>query len=129
MPQASNFTIEDGAAAETVFTNVQPAGGTNPALYFARAKGAFPVQQPQIALSSSGKQGGVRVTKQTVKTPILQTDTNGVTKVVDYMFTEMNTTAPGTATVADRSNHWAYVSNSADVAQIADGHKDGYAPN
>lgn len=129
MPQATNLTIKDGAAADTLFTNVQPAGGSAPALYFARGKGNYPAQQPQIAVSSSGKQGGVRVTKQTVKTPILQTDTNGLTKVVDYMFTEIVTTAPGTASVADRANHWAYVSNSADVAQIAESHKDGYAAN
>lgn len=129
MPQATNFTINDGAAAATVFTNVQPSGGSLPALYFARAKGAFPVQQPQVAISSVGKQNGVRVVKQTVKTPILQTDTAGVTKVVDYMFTEITTTSPGTASVADRSNHWAYVSNSLDVAQIGESHKDGYGPN
>lgn len=129
MPQAKNFTIKDGAAADTLFTNVQPAGGALPALYFARAKGPFPVQQPQIAISSAGKQNGVRVVKQTVKTPILQTDNTGVTKVVDYMFTEILTTSPGTAAVTDRSAHWAFVSNSLDVAEIAECHKDGYAPN
>lgn len=131
MPQAENFTIKDGAAApvNTVFTNVQPAGGSVPALYFARAKGAFPTQQPTIAISSVGKQNGVRVAKQTIKTPIVVTDTAGVPKVVDYMFTEVVTTSPGTASIADRDHHWAYVSNSLDIAQIAEGHKDGYAPN
>lgn len=129
MPQAKNFTINDGAAAATVFTNVQPSGGALPALYFARAKGAFPVQQPQIAISSAGKQNGVRVVKQTVKTPILQTDNAGVTKVVDYMFSEIVTTSPGTASITDRSNHWAYVSNSLDVAEVGESHKDGYGPN
>lgn len=128
MPQATNFTIKDGAAVDTVFSNVQPAGGTLPALYFARAKGAFPVQQPTIGVSSTGKQGGVRVTKETVKTPILQS-IGGEIKVVDYMFTEVITTMPGTATVADRANHHAYVANSLDVVQIAESHRDGYAPN
>lgn len=130
MPNATSFTIKDGAAVDTVFSNVQPAGGTLPALYFARAKGSFPVQQPSIGLSSAGKQGGVRVVKQTVKTPILQTDaSSGISKVIDYMFTEVNTTMPGTATVADRANHRAYVANSLDVPQVAESHQDGYAPN
>lgn len=129
MPQATNFTIKDGAVADCVFTNVQKASGSVPALYFARAKGAYPVQQPQIAISSAGKANGVRVSKQTVKTPILGVDANGVTTVVDYIFSEITTTVPGTASVANRSEHWAYVSNSLDVAQIAESHKDGYAAN
>lgn len=129
MPQATNFTIKDGAVADCVFTNAQKASGSTPALYFARAKGAFPVQQPQISLTAAGKAGGVRVSKQTVKTPILITDTNGVTTIVDYMFSEIVTTMPGTASVANRNEHWAFVSNSLDVAQIAESHKDGYAAN
>lgn len=129
MPQASNFTIKDGTNADTLFTNVQPAGGSLPATYFARGKGAIPNQQPVINISATGKQGGVRTTKQTVKTPILQTDINGVTKVVDYAFTEISTTMPGTASVANRTEHWAFVCNSAVVAQLADSHKDGYPPN
>lgn len=129
MPQATNFTIKDGSLADTLFTNVQPAGGSLPATYFARAKGAIPLHQPVINISASGKQNGARTTKQTVKTPILQTDINGVTKVVDYAFTEISTTMPGTASVANRTEHWAFVANSCDIAQVADSHKDGYPPN
>lgn len=128
MPQATTFTINDGSAVATVFTNVQPAGGGLPALYFAREKGAFPTTQPTIGISSAGKQGNVRVVKQTVKTPILQTIA-GETKVVDYMFTEIVTTRPGTATVIDSANHVAYVKNSLDEPQVEDSHEDGYAPN
>lgn len=129
MPQASNFTIQDGSAVDTVFTNVTPASGNLPALYFARLKGAYPVQQPTIAISSAGKQGGVRVVKQTVKTPILQSDGSGGFKVVDFCFSEITTTMPGTAAVTDRSDHVAYVRNSLDVDQIMESHEDGYAAN
>lgn len=129
MPQAETFTIQDGNSVDTIFTNVTPASGNLPALYFARAKGAFPVQQPQIGLSSVGKLKGVRVVKQTVKTPILQSDGAGGFKVVDFCFTEITTTMPGTAAVANRKDHVSYVRNSLDVAQIMESHEDGYAAN
>lgn len=126
--QASTFTIDDGSLAATIFSNVQPASGALPALYFAREKGNFPVQQPTIGLSSAGKQNGVRTVKQTVKTPILQTGADGITKVVDYIFSDVSTTLPGTATVNDRENHAAYLRNSLGVDQIKAAHVDGYAP-
>lgn len=129
MPQASNFTIQDGSATDTLFTNVTPASGNLPALYFARLKGAYPVQQPTIGISSAGKQGNVRVVKQTVKTPILQPDGAGGFKVIDFCFSEIVTTMPGTASVANRKDHVAYVRNSLDVEQVMESHEDGYAAN
>lgn len=129
MPQASDFTIKDGANEDVLFSNVQPASGNLPALYFARAKGAFPAQQPVLGVSSHGKAGMTRVVKQTVKTPILQSDGAGGFKVVDFVFTDVSTTIPGTASSTDRDNHGAFLANSLGVPQILSAHEDGYAPN
>lgn len=129
MSQATNFTIKDGTATDTLFTCVQPSGGNLPATYFARAKGAMPVQQPVIAISSSGRSNTTRVVKQTIKTPIVVTLGDGSTKVVDFVFTDISTTIPGSASDAVRADHTAFIRNSVDVQQIYESHTDGYAPN
>lgn len=130
MSQASNFTIKDGAATptDTLFTNLQPAGGNLPAVYQAKTKGAFSSAQPKIQLSSEQTGKGRRV-RQTIRTPYAVLGTDGVTKVVDSAFTEIITTIPDTIPDAVRADHWAYVANSADVPQISESGKTGYAPN
>lgn len=130
MPQAANFTIKDGAStpADTVFTNLQPAGGTLPAVYQARAAGPNPALQPKVSLSSEQQRNGRRI-RQTVRTPYYIVGTDGVPRLVDSCFTEIITTLPDSVPDSVRSHHWAYVSNSADVPQIAESFKNGYAPN
>lgn len=130
MPQAANFTIKNGAStpADVVFTNLQPAGGSLPAVYQARAAGPNPALQPKISLSSEQQRSGRRV-RQTVRTPYYITGTDGVPRLVDSCFSEIITTLPDSVPDDVRANHWAFVSNSADVPQIADSGKNGYAPN
>lgn len=130
MPQATNFTIKNGAStpADTVFTNLQPAGGTLPAVYQARAAGPNSALQPKISLSSEQQRSGRRV-RQTIRTPYYVVGTDGVSRLVDSCFTEVITTLPDSVPDDVRSHHWAYVSNSADIPQIADSFKNGYAPN
>lgn len=130
MPQAANFTINDGATtpAATLFTNVQPASGNIPATYFARAKGVSAVSQPTIAVSSKGKQKAREVTT-TIKTPYSVVGTDGITRVVDNCFTTIVTVLPDSCPASVRADHQAYVANSRDVAQIKETELDGYAPN
>lgn len=129
MPQAVNFTIKNGAStpADVVFTSLQPAGGSLPAVYQARAAGPNAALQPKISLSGEQQRNGRR-TRQTVRTPYYVVGTDGVPRLVDSCFTEIITTMPDTIPDAVRNDHWAYVSNSADVAQIAESCKSGYAP-
>lgn len=130
MTQASTFTINDGKASPvaTVFTCVQPAGGSLPAQYQARLKGPNPSAQPRIAISSSGT-SKAREVRVTVRTPYWVTGTDGVTKVVDSVFTEIRHVFPETVPDAVRADHAAYVANSCDVPQIRESMVDGYAPN
>lgn len=129
MSQASNFTVNDGATTPvaTLFTSVQPASGNLPATYMARTKGPSSASQPTIAISSSGKKGS-REVRQTIRTPYYVTGTDGVTRVQDAMFTEIRTVLPDSVPDAVRADHYAYVSNSVDIAQIKESMKDGYAP-
>lgn len=130
MPQASNFTIKDGASspADTLFTNLQPAGGTLPAYYVARSKGPAAASQPSIRVSSEGKAGSRKVTR-TIRTPYFVTGSDGVSKVVDYCMTTVTTTLPDTVPDTVRADHQAYVANSSDVAQISEAERGGFAPN
>lgn len=129
MPQASTFTIKDGAStpADTVFTNIQPAGGNLPSVYLAKAKGPATNAQPKIAVSSTGT-AKTRETRTTVRTPYWVTGVDGVTRVQDSCFTETRTVIPETVPDAVRSDHAAYVANSLDVAQVRESVRDGYAP-
>lgn len=131
MPQASNFTIKDGKTptpADTVFTCLQPAGGSLPAVYQARTAGPNSASQPKIALSSSGTPKA-RETRQTIRTPYYVTGVDGQTKVVDNCFTEIRTVIPESCPAATRADHVAFIANSLDVPQIKESHHDGYAAN
>lgn len=130
MPTAINFTIKDGAStpADTLFTNLQPAGGSLPAVYQAKTKGVNAASQPKIQVSSETTNQGRRV-RMTIRTPYSVLGTDGVTKVVGSAFTEITTTLPDLIPDSVRGDHWAYVANSCDVPQLADAGKQGYAPN
>lgn len=130
MPTASNFTVKDGATtpADTLFTNIQPAGGNLPATYLAKTKGPSVSSQPKLAISSTGTTKA-RETKTTVRTPYWVTGVDGVTKVIDSVFTEIRTVCPDTVPDSIRADHVAYVANSLDIAQIKEAVKDGYAPS
>lgn len=130
MAQATNFTIKDGAATpvDTVFTNVQPAGGNLPATYFARAKGASPAQQPTVRISSRGMQGK-REVLHTVAVPYAVTGADAVSRVVSIALVEVKVVLPDNVPDAVRSDLRAYAANSLDVAQIVDAVQTGYAPN
>lgn len=129
MPQAANFTINDGATtpAATLFTCVQPASGNIPATYFARAKGVSAASQPVIAVSSKGKQKAREVTT-TIKTPYAVAGTDGITRVIDSCFTTITTVLPDSCPTSVRSDHQAYVANSRDIVQFKESDTEGYAP-
>jgi len=130
MAQATNFTIKDGAStpADTVFSNVQPAGGTLPAVYFARTKGPNPSSQPRIQISGKGGKK-LREVLQTVMTPYFVTGTDGKVTVVDNCYTEIRHVLPDSVPDDVRAHHNAYVRNSLDVPQVAESGTTGYPPN
>lgn len=130
MPQASNLTINDGAVtpAAVVFTNIQPAGGNLPAVYLAKTKGPNVGAQPKIAISSTGSAKS-REVRQTIRTPYWVTGGDGVTKVLDSVFTEIRTVIPDSVPDAVRADHVAYAQNSLGVAQVKESMRDGYAPS
>lgn len=130
MAQATNFTIKDGAStpADTLFTNVTPAGGQTPATYYARTKGPSQASQPVIMMSGKGKQKA-RETFQTVRTPYSVVGTDGRVTVVDSCYTEIRTVLPDSVPDDVRAMHSAYVRNSQDVAQLQEGATTGYPPN
>lgn len=130
MSQAANFTISDGTSptpVATVFTNVQPASGSIPATYIARAKGVSTASQPVIAISSKTKNKAREVVR-TIKTPYAVLGVDGVTRVVDNCFTQITTVLPDSCPTSVRLDHQAYVANSSDTAQIKESETDGYAP-
>lgn len=130
MPQASNFTIKNGASTpvDVTFTNLQPAGGNLPAVYQARSAGPNSAAQPKIAVSASGSTK-TREVRQTIRTPYYVTGADGLIKVVDNCFTEVRTVIPDTCPATTRNDHAAFVANSLTVPQIRESQQDGYAPS
>lgn len=130
MPTAVNFTIKDGAStpADTLFTNVQPAGGNLPALYLAKNKGPSVNCQPRINVSSTGNTK-TREVRMTIRTPYWALGTDGTTRVIDSAFTEIRTVLPDSVPDSVRNDHAAFVANSLDVLQIKEANTGGYAPN
>lgn len=130
MPNAVNFTIKDGAStpADTLFTNVQPAGGNLPALYIAKAKGPSVNCQPRLNVSSTGNTK-TREVRMTIRTPYWTTGGDGTTRVIDSVFTEIRTVLPDSVPDSVRNDHNAYVANSLDVPQMKESNTSGYAPN
>lgn len=130
MPSASTFSIPDGAGTpvSTMFTLLQPAGGTLPATYVAKTKGPSVAAQPKIAISSTGS-GKTRESRITIRTPYWVTGTDGLTKIQDSVFTEIRSVVPDTVPDSVRADHAAFVANSLDVPQIREAYRDGFAPN
>lgn len=128
MPTAANFTIQDGAAANVVFTNVQPAGGSLPAVFLAKTKGASAASQPKVSISSKGRNGG-RDVVMTITVPYAVTGTDGIERVVDTEFYEIRKVGPARIPAALQADGIAYAKNSLAVTQILEAFRDGYAPN
>ena len=130
MSQAANFTIKDGAStpADVLFTNVQPAGGSLPATYYARSRGPMTASQPVIRTSSKGMQGK-REVLHTVSVPYAVTGTDGVTKVVGSAFAEVRVVLPDTVPDTVRADLRAFVANSCNSPQFVESMTTGYAPN
>lgn len=129
MPQAQNFTIKDSANADVVFTCVQPASGSNPAVYYARGKGTASAFQPKIQVSSRGLAQQGREVKLTLQLPKTAVDGNGVERVIGTEFYELKKVGPGLIPALEQADAAAYLSNALDVAQIREAFRDGYAPS
>lgn len=130
MAQAANFTIKDGSAtpADTLFTCVQPAGGSLPAVYYARAKGLSAATQPKIQVSSKGG-AKKRESFSTYLVPFSILGPDGVTRVVDNAYAEVRCVMPDSVPNDVRAHLRAYLANSLDVAQFQETVETGYAPN
>lgn len=130
MPQAANFTIKDGATSpvDTLFTMVQPSGGTLPATYFARAKGDSVAFQPKLAVSSKGVKNG-REVHYTLRVPEVVMGTNGIPTVVDAAFATLRITLPDRVSTARRSDLRAYLANLLAITQFVETNETGYSPN
>lgn len=129
MPQASTFTIKDAALADVVYTNVQGAAGSFPAVYYAKAKGTAAAFQPKISISSKGLANQGREVKLTFQVPVTALDDNGVEKVVDTEFYEIKKVGPGRIPATVQADGIAYMANMLDIAQVKEAFRDGYAPN
>lgn len=129
MPIAESFTIKNGASTpvDTLFTNLQPAGGNLPSVYQAKGRGPSVAAQPKIAISSSGNAKS-REVRMTIRTPYWVTGTDGATKVLDSCFTEIRSVLPETVPDSVRADHAAYVANSCDVQHVRASLIEGYAP-
>ncbi|DAD52345.1 coat protein [ssRNA phage SRR5208570_4] len=128
MPTASNITIKDGANADTIFTNVQPAGGNLPAVYLGKTKGTTAASQPKLSISSKGKNTGREVV-MTFAIPYAVVGTDGIERVVDTEFYEVRKVGPARIPASLQADGVAYVATSLTATQIKEAFRDGYAPN
>ena len=128
MPQAANFTVQDGAATpvDTLFTLLTPASGKSPAVWVAKSKGPNVAAQPKVDASTTGTKIG-RSMRLSFRLPYWVTGADGRVTVVDSMFASLNTTVPDTIPDANRDDFVALFANIVASAIVREMIKDGHS--
>lgn len=129
MPQAINITVKDGQStpADTLFTLLTPAAGTNPAVWVARTKGPTTACQPRVDISSEGFKGGRRV-RVTIKVPSYTVGSDGKVSIEDAWHAAAAVTIPDRVPASFRADGAAYLANVLAAAIVKESNIDGYAP-
>lgn len=128
MPQAANFTVQDGAATpvDTLFTLLTPASGKSPAVWVAKSKGPNVAAQPKVDVSTTGTKIG-RSMRLSFRLPYWVTGTDGRVSVVDSLFASIHTVVPDTIPDAHREDFAVLLANIVANSVVREMIKDGHS--
>lgn len=128
MPQATDLTLKNAAAANKTFALATPAGPNASAVWFLR-EGANPGVFPKVECSSSSAASGAgRKVKLSLNVPVATVNASGATVAAAKMSFNIDATVPDLVPDALRDDAIAFVKDLVASALMASVFKTGFAP-
>lgn len=127
MPQATNLSLLNNAAAAKVFALASPASANQPAVWLLR-EGANQSVYPAVLMSSAPNGArDARKVHSTIKVPVGVVGTDGITRRIAAMEFNLTATIPDLVPDAVRDDAIAFLNSYVATALAKECHKVGFA--
>jgi len=128
MVQLADIVAKDAAAANVTFVGLQPAAGTDNAIWRATAKATFSAGQPfMVVKSARNASGSARKLEGTIGLPVYDTTNPAKPVLVGSIPFNFNATLADILSDAQKADFAAYVGSLVSSAKFAEMLKAGFS--